>query len=307
MTGFSKAPAFRANRWGDIITELAVPLIGMRHIGEELPSGTAFFIAPGLAITASHVILDYLQQYDDRVTWNGNAQSSFGLLSFQVLDGGQTLLPLRVLRVWFSDPLDIAFLHMAPAAERDPARRWKVPILELLPPNEGERVSAFGYPGSTLTIDAEGHRTLKQSPSTAVGEVVEVFRENRDRALLPYPCFRTNSRFASGMSGGPVFNDRGAICGVVCSSVDFTETEEGHVSYASTLWPSMATLIDMHWEERYPKGTFYPVLELVKAGLVSAHHADRLTLSTDGQGKRTVAMHDERGVRLGVESISRTV
>lgn len=307
MTGYSKEPAFSANQWGDIITELAIPLIGMKNGGEELPSGTAFFIAPWFAITASHVILDYMLRYDGRKAPQGELPSTFELVSFQVLNAGNTLLPLRVHRVWFSEPLDIAFLHVVPAAECDPNRRWIVPILDLLPPERGERVSAFGYPRSVITNNSSGKRVLAQRPSTAVGEVTELHLEHRDRAMMPYPCFRTNSRFVGGMSGGPVLNEWGAICGVVCSSIDFAESDGAHVSYASTLWPCMGTMVDMDWEERYPRGTYFPVIELVQAGLIAARNADRIRLSMDANGKRIVAVYDDRGDRLGTETVSPAV
>jgi hypothetical protein len=42
------------------------------------------------------------------------------------------------------------------------------------------------------------------------------------------------------MSGGPIFNDQGLLCGLICSGA---ETETDYYSHVTTLWPSMATVV----------------------------------------------------------------
>lgn len=290
----------RPHSFGDDITEIAIPLIAMRAGGEELPSGTAFFVGPWFAITAAHVLEDYSLRYDGRLPAYGETPSSFEILSFQVLDSGRGILPLRVHRLWFAPPLDIAFLHMVPAAEYDAERPWKVPALALLPPSVGDRITAFGYPGSRLIGGTGERKVLHQRPSSSPGVVREVHDEQRDRTVLPFPVFRSDARFDGGMSGGPVFSPSGELCGVVCRSFTLADDEADNLSYASSLWPAVATLVDLEWD-RYRRGTFFPVLELIQAGFLHARHADRVRIAHDADGARVVEVYDPRGSRIGVE------
>jgi len=57
--------------------------------------------------------------------------------------------------------------------------------------------------------------------------------------MLTFPCFEIRGRFDGGMSGGPVFNDAGHCCGVVCACADYGDGQ--YVSYATTLWPALWT------------------------------------------------------------------
>lgn len=54
-----------------------------------------------------------------------------------------------------------------------------------------------------------------------------------------------NARFDGGTSGWPIFNDYGQLCGVVCSNLPPTDNNDELVSYATTLWPLMATYINI--------------------------------------------------------------
>ena len=37
--------------------------------------------------------------------------------------------------------------------------------------------------------------------------------------MLPFPCYHVGARFDAGMSGGPVFDEYGSLCGLVCASL----------------------------------------------------------------------------------------
>ena len=71
------------------------------------------------------------------------------------------------------------------------------------------------------------------------------------------------------MSGGPVFSDRGRVCGIICSSLPPFRDDEEHVSYVATLWPAMAIpiYVDASGAGVDPP---YPLLRLAQMGIVSA-------------------------------------
>lgn len=50
------------------------------------------------------------------------------------------------------------------------------------------------------------------------GEVTNIFETMRDRVMLPFPCIQTSVPIYGGNSGGPLFDVRGRICAVNCTS-----------------------------------------------------------------------------------------
>ncbi len=92
------------------------------------------------------------------------------------------------------------------------------------------------------------------------------------------------------MSGGPVLNEQGRLCGIICSNMPPPPGHEdgGHVSYVSTLWPAMGTMVDCQWDGRYPLGTFYPVYEMAKAGIIHARDLDFVEVTVRADGTQTV-------------------
>lgn len=55
------------------------------------------------------------------------------------------------------------------------------------------------------------------------GVVSEIFETMRDRVILPYPCIQTDVPIYGGNSGGPLFDVRGRICAVHCTSYEGDE------------------------------------------------------------------------------------
>lgn len=117
--------------------------------------------------------------------------------------------------------------------------------------------------------------------ATSTGQVIEVLAERRD-FMLDWPCFRVDARFDGGMSGGPVFNEAGLVCGIISSNMPPSSSDEEHVSYATTLWPMLAITTN------FPIGGLEPkkrlVEELVRDGTIAAEHWEDVTLERDGSG-----------------------
>jgi hypothetical protein len=112
-----------------------------------------------------------------------------------------------------------------------------------MPPAVGERISAFGYPKTDVDA-SQGALNITLNPYTSVGEVTEIFPVKRDSGLLRFPCYSTNARFEHGMSGGPIFNDDGNVCGIICDGLPHEEGVDDH-SHGSTLWPLSGFLVDL--------------------------------------------------------------
>ena len=294
MSQFSKTPSFRVtptlseDHAG--IGELAIPILGLDGSGNDWASGTAVVVAPWLAMTARHVVEDYQDRFGVTRAATG-LDHHFQLLTCLTLKGGRDVLPLFVGRVWYCDPIDIALLELQPASEFPIDYKWKVVPLSLQPPSVGDRVVAFGYAASRVTGPASGvgEREWKTSPSTSVGEVLEVHQQSRDSVTLPFPCFRTNARFDGGMSGGPVFDEAGHVCGIVCSNLPPTHEHEDHASYASSLWMAMGILVNANWD-RVPVGTYYTVYELAQAGVLTVTGLENIQVIRTSAGSQSVAL-----------------
>ncbi len=83
------------------------------------------------------------------------------------------------------------------------------------------------------------------------------------------------------MSGGPVFNDSGRLCGLISTG---TEVAEGqYEATVSSLWPTLGITVDADRGDKYPRGVSYRAYELARDQVVSAHGWERVHIdSTTG-------------------------
>jgi len=272
-------PVFRGTSLDSPVTKVGLPLIAVQPgVAGHLP-GTACLVAPWFAMTARHVIEDLAFPPE------GVGHYVFTQV---IADPVKSVLPLRVHRVYYAQPYDIAFLHLVPAAPLPSDHVWACPRLELLPPRVGSRIAAFGYPRSRMRETEPDCWEVNTDATTATGTVLEIHHETRDGGTHPFPCFRTDARFDPGMSGGPVFNEEGHICGIICSNMPPQSADGEHASYVSTLWPCMGTMVDVPWD-RYPAGTRYPVYEMAQARIINALHLDHVNVVVRPDGTQTVA------------------
>lgn len=278
-------PEFKETEFSQPINQVVMPLIAVRNGSDEYASGSAFLIGRGWAVTAYHVVEDFVERYDGVRPKGGNTDISFEMLGYLALDGGKRILPLKVLRAWRVEPLDIAVLALGVPQDWPDDHIWKVPAIDLLPPPVGTPIVGFGFANGKIEKNGPGDpATLTIAPSTSIGTVVEIHHRLRNSSRLPFPCFRTNARFDGGMSGGPVLNNQtGRVCGVICSSLPATTDDEEHVSYASTLWPLLATLVDAS-ATSVSGATPYPLAKLYENGTLEAEHLAAISIHESPSG-----------------------
>jgi hypothetical protein len=277
---------------GQPITEFALAL-SARKGDVWIPSGTAIVVSPNLALSAGHVIEDFWHRFEksqlvadtDRTSATRPINpGTFSMMAFQILQNGTAGQIWSVTKVVFSRFTDIAFPHLTHPIGAVPGFVWRGVKMRLAPPPVGARIVGFGYhnPRITVTETAGGSPQVEwhDSPVTTVGEVLEIYPQRRDSSMLTFPCYRTSARFEHGMSGGPVFNDQGELCGLICSG---GETEADYYSHVVTLWPSMGTVLDLD-RQGFPKGQSYPALELAQGGFIKAADWQNVVIRTDENG-----------------------
>ncbi len=195
--------------------------------------GTAFPIGNGVLLTAKHILNEY---------WN--ATESFHmdrtLSAFQILPGNR-FITWRITGTIVHKTADLAVLFAAPNVDGEEFwfPSWKICKNE---PRKDEWAGAFGNVKGTCQIvsrnaDGGGIIEVRNKGQGNFGVINNVYNEYRDRIMLPCPCFEIGVSFGPGMSGGPVFNEQGEICGIVSSSIEGSSS-----SHAVTLWPSLSQI-----------------------------------------------------------------
>lgn len=253
------------------LAQVVFPLV----VGFNSPNayivGTATVLCGHLAVTAKHVIDEIMkaEQHD----WADPAPVENSLCALQIVPGPEYQL-WPVIRGWGCPQTDVAFLQLASSLQHsgnNPVTTWLQPPVRALPPAIGERVVAFGYRKSIVAVsrNADGgfHHDVGGELMASIGAVREVYEKRRDSVLLPFPCYQVSARFDGGMSGGPVFDEYGAMCGLVCAGVDGAHEDGEPISYVSTLWPIFQTVIAADCAG-YGSGERYPAIELVHRSLV---------------------------------------
>lgn len=235
--------------------------------------GTAVMLTPGLALTARHVVDECLQLHNGIPPGEPGARqqlsAGFHVRLFQFLDQGRSGLVWRGRRIHTSAYTDIAFIELL---KPDGARPTPSPVMTALPPDAGSQVFAFGYPRSVVDEDK-----ITLDPRTTSGAVLEVFERGRDRCLLPHSSFHTDAVFDAGVSGGPVFNSSGHLCGIVSSSVP-PDDDGPWSSFASLLWLAFATRLYMARADLPDASVGYPALDLVRAGFLHLKGWERIVV-----------------------------
>ena len=220
--------------------------------------GTAFNISPcGLWVTAKHVV-DYATELIELnpkgalyLQWVEPEES--GVLSDRESEKlGHLPQPLRrgamiaVTHFTKDDPgnSDLALLRAGMLVDNKP-REFPMVRLSARVPKPGTKILAQGYARFTVASDTTTDNlreiAFNHNFSVSTGQVLEVYPQGRDTlqdldgnytGKLPTVCFETSARFEPGMSGGPVMDEAGAICGIVATGVQ-SEDSASETSFAS--------------------------------------------------------------------------
>ena len=123
---FSHPPSYHG------LTEIAVPFLATTPEW-EYASGTAVFIAPGIALAALHVIRDYYKKVVgkdlNKETSFAHDSLGFGVSAMQTVDKQRILW--KASKMWAADPLDIAVLEFRQTQPPAFSRALPAPVRRL--------------------------------------------------------------------------------------------------------------------------------------------------------------------------------
>lgn len=240
--------------------------------------GSAVMIAPGVALTARHVI-------DEMRTKGFLSEAGGYLLALGFHKNG--------MEIWNAncftsiDVGDLSIINLVRATHRqvpDSPGHVEVnaPVMATRMPEVGEHISMIGFAASQLSFDsAFAERPIGISLLGGVGPITDVYPDRRDRSL-PNPSICVSARTVGGMSGGAAFDKRGRLIGVISRG-------DSESAFISLLWPCAFTPLEMSW----PPGLFpgrTNLVQLAKQGHCSIEELERVSLVTSEDGAELVQL-----------------
>lgn len=256
--------------------------------------GVATFVSANLAVTCRHTLDDFLERIGtpkdepEQPTRSVRATKSNAGYSLKGVQITQSKAALWSIRKTFSSNIsDLALLLVVPANDDAQSlsedKESVVAKIRLALPRVGETVSAYGFPHSKILSASQESLSIKVDPYSSEGTVQSIHPLRRDN-LMPFPCFQTNCRFDSGMSGGPIFNSMGELCGVIGSGYDLEDGTEP-IGYGIAIWPT----ITIEVEVRSPGGPnqLHTIYDLAREHQRFLHVADldKIECSPLGNGE----------------------
>ncbi len=197
--------------------------------------GSAVMVAPGIAITATHVIQEYNSLIMER-----------GLRPYCI---GCTPSGLQAWRVSHVAPVDtpngstdLTVLSLELATAIPPDRAFIQARMTTRRPEIGEQIMVAGFRASNQHVPYDEHYAFEIVDNNirygadvfaSVGTVRNYHPHGRS-PMSSAPMLEVECSTPGGLSGGPVFDKYGRVFGVLCSSID----GEPPISYVTCLWPA---------------------------------------------------------------------
>jgi hypothetical protein len=232
--------------------------------------GSAFAVAPGLALTATHVVEDcvYYQRKRDGYS---KADAIVNLSAIQLYGDGY--LEWSIDESYASKSSDIAFLRFRrPSWWGDGPGQVKPRSvrLNLNPPRVGEAVRIFGFPNSKIKDGV-----LNIQPMECICRVQKVELRTANQSWnVPFAHLELEGTMEHGMSGGPCFDAEWNVVGV--NSIGWQGFPSAKVAL---LWPAMKIEIDP-----FKTGAF-PAIQLFSEGPAAALGYRRVLVTSEGDVK----------------------
>ncbi len=121
-------------------SELVLALVASREGMPPYPAGSAVVIAPGIALTATHVLDGFWEYFGG----SEDLPAGFGVQAIQYIPGQTQPLVWHVPAAVKADAMDIAVVSLLPSENVPNNYNPLVPTLDVSQPSPGMKVQAFG-------------------------------------------------------------------------------------------------------------------------------------------------------------------
>lgn len=246
--------------------------LGMRNRSGDKLVGSGVMVAPGMAMTAKHLIEPFLDEIEA-----GKAQP--WLTGFA--PSGATFW--TVVEVQMCDPHDIAYLTLVLRSPLPSDRTISVLPVSTRTPREGEVVFALGFRFEGEFAQRDQHRmTFGGRLWGASGPVSEIFPTKRDGDTIfaTGPSFQIECGVVPSMSGGAVVDEDGLLLGLVSTSMDFADGTA--MTMASMPALTLGQTLGFDW----PDGMYrspVSLLELAQSGELFLDGHERVSMGATGE------------------------
>lgn len=240
--------------------------------------GTGFFIAPGLALTASHLLrggpgfheaLSSLPVIDD-----APSQIDFNVFGTSIHNNAEYITRWRVKSFVTAGQTDIAFLVVEPQTALPAGHRHSCLALDLFQPAPGTNVEVRGFPEQTMPEFLPNTTTLSQqlTTRTAFG-VVEEYTVHDRGTHLKFPHLQSSVKLEGGMSGAPYIDTKtGRVVGVGSRGWNLSDEHED-VSFAATWMALLRAVIPVRFLGQVSEPP-HTLLSLAAEGVIEAANWD---------------------------------
>jgi V8-like Glu-specific endopeptidase len=225
----------------------------VKRPGSELTviEGTAVMIAPGLALTASHVFSDLLPDL-------ASGKASLGCIGIRT--SGLDIWTVR--KVSSSETNDLAYLSLEPLSALTDGWHFSCLQLTTRTPAVGEELNIVGF--RFLDVKERGKDYLAEGDLYAAGgEVTATYYPARDAVRMPFPAIEIACDSLGGMSGGAVLDSESFLVGIISSGYAASEGQIG-TTYAAWVIGGLNRELEIPW----PPGIYSDpthVLDMPKA------------------------------------------
>ena len=196
--------------------------------------GSAVMVAPGVALTAGHVI--------DEMRERGFLAEAGGQL-FAVSFHADRVELWRADSFTRVDIGDLSLLTLvrttAVSGSLDAPLKFSLARMAARMPGVGETISLVGFKAAEVSF--EGRELMGLALVGSVGQVTDQYPQRRDSHGLPNPAIAVAAHTVGGMSGGAAFDAAGHLIGVISSGLNESP------SFVSLSWPASYVPIAPKW------------------------------------------------------------
>jgi Trypsin-like peptidase domain len=258
-------------------------LLGVMSLDSKKQStilGSAIMAAPGIALTATHI---FTKDSDDLLV--ESQRGNLSIVCFGIASTGAQAWNIK--QVTCIDGTDMAILGLEYASDMPPTRTFYQATLTTRAPEIGERLIMAGLRSACETFEQGRDRTTELAASLYLSSGVVTARcmERRDSVKLPWPTLVVDCPTLGGMSGGPVFDSRGFLVGMVTAAM--VCEDEPSPTYTALLWKLFGQKFIGGWPSTLVESEPKSFLDLHDRHLCEIERASAVQMSIE-QGRPTL-------------------